>query len=79
VALPILDDPVLHITVPQYRYNLFNVFMITAYWFVSIFAGLGLVVTLFLRSDVLSKPIRQDVRQTALRKPSNMKSLTASV
>ena len=66
VSLPILDDPVLTGTLPQYGQAVLQAYIVFAYWFVGIFAYFVLFTLFITGFEKFAKPIRADVRTTSL-------------
>ena len=66
VELPILDDPLLSCTIPQYGQAVMQSVFVTAFWFTGVFAYLVIFALLVTRFEKCNKPIRADVRTTAL-------------
>lgn len=66
VALPILDDPVLSATIPQYGQAVLQSFIVCAFWIVGVF-GMFVLFALFVTGfEKFAKPVRADVRTLAL-------------
>ena len=62
IEMPILDDPVIHGTIPVYSKYILVSFEIFCFWFTSIFLVVVGWTVLFSRAEFLTKPIKQNVR-----------------
>ena len=64
--LPILDDPVLTITLPQYGQAMVQSILVASYWFVGVFAYFVIFILFITSREKFRKPIRADIRTTPL-------------
>jgi hypothetical protein len=75
IDFPILDDPVLIVTMPNPSTKLIDAAFITFYWLITIFAlAVGFMIVLST-ADCLSKPERKEFRFTPLRQPESILNL----
>ena len=65
VALPILDDPALVCTLPQYDYAMKSTLMVAAFWVVGVYAFFVIFALFVSRLTKLEKPFRADARTTS--------------
>ena len=66
IPLPILDDPVLSCTLPQYGQEVIQSFVVTGFWIVGVFAYFALFALFVTRAEKFEKPERADVRNSEL-------------
>ena len=66
LPLPILDDPVLSVTMPQYGQAFIQSVVVFAFWVVGIYGLFVLFFLLVTSPEKFSKPERADVRTTPL-------------
>ena len=59
--MPVLDDPVLNLVLPDYAKQLGRQVVILIYWLPSVFAFFLIFAVLVVRMEILSKPEREDV------------------
>ena len=58
LALPVLNDAPLYMSVPKVQHHSFQGIIVTAVWFFSVGSLLFLIITLLGRADVCRKPDR---------------------
>ena len=66
LPMPILDDPILNLVLPDYAKQFGRQVVILIYWLPSVFAFFLIVAVLVVRVEILSKPEREDVFTTPL-------------
>ena len=66
LPMPILDDPILNLVLPDYTKQFGRQVVILIYWLPSVFAFFLIVAVLVVRVEILSKPEREDVFTTPL-------------
>ena len=59
--MPVLDDPVLNLVLPDYAKQLGRQVVILIYWLPSVFAFFLIFAVLVVRMEILSKPEREDI------------------
>ena len=70
IELPILDDSVLSITLPQYGQAMIQTVVVAAFWFVGVFAYFVIFALFITSMEKFKKPVRADVRTTPLKASS---------
>ena len=64
--MPILNDPVLNLVLPNYAFQFGRQVVILIYWLPSAFAFFFICAVFVVRVEILSKPERADVYTTPL-------------
>ena len=67
IALPVLDDPVLNCTLPQYGFALMSAVYSAAFWVCGVLGYFIIFIIFITRAEKFQKPIRADIRTSELK------------